>query len=183
MMINAGSPLLPFSSTCKINCIIIGGFPGPQGPPGPSGPKGSTGAIGPDGPQGPHGLQGPKGDTGATGSAGPQGPQGVQGEKGDKGDRGDMDPVGTLGAQGVQGPPGPNQTLNITKVENAIIIPAGEPAKKGIVTSFSPFNSGLTRGAYQKDPDAVIVNSAPTANNSGWTVSGVNSFPLAVLMY
>jgi len=69
MMITAGSPLLPFSSTCKINCIIIGGSPGPQGPPGPPGPKGRTGAIGPAGPQGPQGLQGPKGDTGATGSA------------------------------------------------------------------------------------------------------------------
>ena len=134
-------------------------------------------------------LQGPKGDTGATGSAGPQGPQGVQGEKGDKGDRGDMGPVGTPGAQGVQGPigfqgpPGPIQTLNITKVENTIIIPAGEPGKNGTVTSFCPFNTGLTGGAYRKDPNAVIVNSAPTANNSGWTVSGVNSFPFAVLIY
>ena len=70
-----------------------------------------------------------------------------------------------------------------TKVENTIIIPAGEPGKNGTVTSFCPFNTGLTGGAYRKDPKAVIVNSAPTANNSGWTVSGVNSFPFAVLIY
>ena len=81
------------------------------------------------------------------------------------------------------GPPRPIQTLNITKVENTIIIPAGEPGKNGTVTSFCPFNTGLTGGAYRKDPNAVIVNSAPTANNSGWTVSGVNSFPFAVLVY
>ncbi|MGD9534767.1 MAG: hypothetical protein AB7V56_13490 [Candidatus Nitrosocosmicus sp.] len=100
-----------------------------------------------------------------------------------------MGPVGKPGAQGVQGPIGPQgpagsiQTLNITKVENTIIIPAGEPGKNGTVTSFCPFNSGLTGGAYRKDPNAVIVNSSPTANNSGWIVSDVNSFPLAVLIY
>jgi hypothetical protein len=81
------------------------------------------------------------------------------------------------------GPPRPIQTLNITKVENTIIIPAGEPGKNGTVTSFCPFNIELTGGAYRKDPNAVIVNSAATANNSGWTVSGVNSFPFAVLVY
>jgi hypothetical protein len=44
-----------------------------------------------------------------------------------------------------------------------IIIPAGEPGKNGTVTSFCPFNTGLAGGAYRKDPNAVIVNSAPTA--------------------
>ncbi|HEY7078454.1 MAG TPA: hypothetical protein VH500_02060 [Nitrososphaeraceae archaeon] len=49
LRITAGSPLPSFPSTCKINCIIIGGQPGPPGSPGPAGPKGSTGATGPAG--------------------------------------------------------------------------------------------------------------------------------------